>query len=134
MAAIPNHPRDSKNLLLSLLPEQEYRILREHLEFVHTPLHFKLFERDKPIRYAYFPCSGEHSILATTASGQAAEVGTVGFEGFSTVDLMMEADTASETTICQIAGDALRLPAAQFKALPDTCPELRRICLRYLQA
>jgi CRP-like cAMP-binding protein len=134
MTAIPSRPSECANFLLSMLPEEEYVDLRPHLELVPTPLHFKLYERDKRIEYAYFPCSGEHSILATTVEGQSAEVGTVGYEGFSTVDLLMDSETASETTVCQIAGESLRLPTKRFKELVAEDNALRRITLRYLQA
>lgn len=134
MTAIPTTPQQCKNFLLSMLPDDEYQAVYPHLELIPTPIDFKLYERDKPLRYAYFPCSGEHSILATTRDGTAAEVGTVGYEGFSTVDLLMEAETASETTVCQIAGETLRMPSDKFKSLAAEHKTLRRITLRYLQA
>lgn len=134
MSLIAAQPSECKNFLLSMLPEEEYRELLPHLEQVATPLHFKLFERDKPIRYAYFPLSGEHSILATSVDGDGVEVGTVGFEGFSTVDLMMNAEAASETTVCQIAGESLRMPADRFKDLISRDTGLKRITQRYMQA
>lgn len=134
MSVIPTIASECKNVLLSMLPDEEYQSVRTHLEWVHTPLHFKVCERDNPIRYAYFPLSGEHSIIATTEEGQGAEVGTVGYEGFSTVDLLMDAEVASETAVCQIAGDSLRIPAEQFKELTVGKTALRHITLRYLQA
>lgn len=117
-----------------MLPDDEYQTVRESLELVPTPVHFKFFERNQPIRHVYFPCSGEHSVVSIAENGMAAEVGTIGYEGFSPVDLLMEADTASETTVCQIAGESLRMGAAQFKALLRDCPVLRHIALRFLQA
>jgi CRP-like cAMP-binding protein len=66
--------------------------------------------------------------------GAAVEVGTVGNEGFSTVDLLTGSEIATETTICQIPGEALRMPTAKFmEAIAGDTP-LRRITLRYLQA
>lgn len=131
--SIPNHPAESGNFLLSLLPEDEFARVRPHLEFIETPLNFKLYERDKPLVHAYFPCTGEHSILATTESGHAAEVGTVGFEGLSTVDLLMDAKVASESTVCQVPGESLRMSADAFRELSAACPTLRHVSLRYLQ-
>jgi CRP-like cAMP-binding protein len=133
MSGLPRVPKECTNFLLSLLPGDEYAAVLPHLELIDTPLHFKLFERDKPLVHAYFPCSGEHSILATSMNGQVAEVGTVGFEGFSTVDLLMENDVASESTVCQVPGTALRMSADAFKALTVSCPTLRHVALRYLQ-
>lgn len=134
MLSIPQSSRKCKNIVLSLLPEQEYQSLLPHLEIIETPLHFVLFERDKPIKYAYFPLIGEHSILATMEDGAAVEVGTVGHEGFSTVDLVMGSDVATETTVCQIPGIALRMPSDVFKKMATGDTALHRIALRYLNA
>jgi CRP-like cAMP-binding protein len=134
MNAIPQSPKECANLLLSLLPDADYQTIRPHLEFIETPLNFVLFERDKPIQHAYFPLIGEHSILANMEDGSGVEVGTVGYEGFSTVDLLMGSDIAIETTICQIPGEALRMPASVFRHMTENNTPLRQITLRYLQA
>lgn len=122
------------NFILSSLPEDEYQALRPHLEFFPTPLKTVLFERGKEIRYAYFPLSGAHSVLAIMEDGAAVEVGTVGYEGLSTVDLLTGSTQASETTICQVPGDSLRISAERFNEVLEQAPQLRRLCYRFLQA
>ncbi|HEV2611848.1 MAG TPA: Crp/Fnr family transcriptional regulator [Noviherbaspirillum sp.] len=134
MKTVPQSPAECTNILLSLLPEKDYQALLPYLEYVETPMHTVLFERNKPIHYAYFPLIGEHSILATMENGAAVEVGTVGFEGFSTVDLILGSGIATESTVCQIPGNALRLPAGVFKEMTAGDTPLRRITLRYLSA
>ena len=134
MLSIPQSPAECKNRVLSLLPDQEYQALLPYLEAIETPLHFVLFERDKPINHAYFPLIGEHSVLATMEDGAAIEVGTVGNEGLSTVDLVLGNQTAIETTVCQIPGIALRMPADVFRKMTASDTPLRRIALRYLSA
>lgn len=134
MDNIPETPRDCPNLLLAMLDAREYNALRPDLELVPTPTDFKLYERNKPIQYAYFPCSGEHSVIAMTKDGLAAEVGTIGYEGFSTVDLLLEAERASETTVCQVAGESLRLSAKRFKELVAKNSTFARVTRRYMQA
>jgi CRP-like cAMP-binding protein len=134
MASVTQSARECRNLLLSTLPEEDYRSLLPHLELVQTPIRFVVYERNKPIKHAYFPLSGAHSVLAIMEDGAAVEVGTVGNEGFSTVDLLTGSEIATETTICQIPGEALRMPTAKFmEAIAGDTP-LRRITLRYLQA
>jgi CRP-like cAMP-binding protein len=134
MINIPQSPSQCANLLLSLLPEQEYKAVIPHLEWIDTPLHFVLSERNKPIRHAYFPLSGEHSVLAAMKDGAAVEVGTVGYEGMSTVDLLLGSTHAIETTVCQIPGTALRMPSNVFQEMVTSDTKLRQIALRYLQA
>ena len=134
MLRLPQSPSECKNRVLSLLPDQDYQTLLPHLELIDTPFHFVLFERDKAINHAYFPLIGEHSILAIMEDGAAVEAGTVGNEGFSTVDLILGNDIATETTVCQIPGVALRMPANIFRQMTINDTPLRRIGLRYLSA
>jgi CRP-like cAMP-binding protein len=126
--------RSCENRLLALLPPQEYESLLPHLERIPTPFGMVLFERDKPLEYAYFPCSGCHSILAVMENGAAVEVGTVGHEGMSSVDLLLGSTVATETTVCQIPGESLRMPAARFLEAIAGESALRRTGMRYLQA
>lgn len=132
--SVPAKAAECPNLLLSRLPEEEYQMLRLHLEYCPTPAKTVLFERGKEIRHVYFPLSGAHSVLAVMEDGAAVEVGTVGFEGLSTVDVLTGSTLATETTICQIPGDSLRVPVEKFNALLEKAPELRRLVYRFLQA
>lgn len=126
--------KDCDNVLIKLLPDEQRRALLARMERIETPFGMKLYERDEPLEWAYFPCSGEHSILAIMEDGNRVEVGTVGREGMSSVDLLVGGAVALETTVCQIPGEALRMPAGDFlKALTDM-PALADISRRYLQA
>jgi CRP-like cAMP-binding protein len=93
-----------------------------------------LFERGRQIQYAYFPLDGQHSILAPMKDGGMVEVGTVGFEGFTCVDLLTDGEVASESTICEVPGETLRMPAVAFKEQIALNGALRRVTLRYFQA
>ncbi|WP_420474534.1 Crp/Fnr family transcriptional regulator [Noviherbaspirillum sp. ST9] len=131
---VPARAAECANLLLSRLPEEEYQMLRPHLEYFPTPAKTVLYERGKEIRWAYFPLSGGHSVLAVMEDGAAVEVGTVGFEGMSTVDLLTGSTLATETTICQIPGDSLRMPAEKLNELMGKAKEFRRLLYRFMQA
>jgi len=131
---VPVTAAECANTLLSRLPEEEYQMLRPHLDYFPTPLKTVLFERGKEMRYAYFPLSGAHSVLAVMEDGATVEVGTVGYEGMSTVDLLTGSTHATETTICQIPGASLRLTVEKFHELLGRAKEFRRLCFRFLQA
>lgn len=134
MTEVPTVASRCNNLILSSLPEAEYQALLPDLEFFPTPLRTVLFERDGEIRHVYFPLSGCHSVLAIMEDGAAVEVGTVGNEGLSTVDILTGSVIATETTICQIPGDSLRIPAEKFQRAIAGNTELRRLSYRFLQA
>lgn len=124
----------STNLLLSRLPEAEYQALEPHFERIPTPLNFELYRRDQLIQHVYFPLSGEHSILAIMQDGATVEVGTVGNEGFSTIEILTGCELALETVICQIPGESLRLPLSVFMEAIQSQTALRHLAYRYLQA
>lgn len=134
MTSVPATASACSNHILSSLPEAEYQALRPALEFVPTPMHTVLFKRDREIRHVYFPLSGCHSVLAIMQDGAAVEVGTIGNEGMSTVDVLTGSTVATETTVCQIAGDSLRITADKFKRAIVEHAELRRLVYRFLQA
>jgi hypothetical protein len=73
-------------------------------------------------------------MLALMLDGQAVEVGTIGNEGFYGIDVLVESDLATETSICQIKGKALRMSTTDFKKAINGDTPLRRVTLRYLQA
>jgi len=134
MPSIAPTAQECGNYLLSTLPQEAYQSLLPHLELVETPLHMVLFERGKTMQYAYFPTTGQHSILAPMKDGGMVEVGTVGFEGMTSVDLLTGGDVSSENTVCEVPGEALRMPASTFKEQLEVNPALLRITLRYFQA
>jgi len=132
--SVPAASADCVNILLSRLPEVEYQMLRPHLEYTATPIKTVIFERGKELRHVYFPLSGAHSVLAIMEDGAAVEVGTVGYEGLSTVDVLTGSTHATETTICQIPGDSLRISVEKFNEVMDKAPQFRHLCFRFLQA
>lgn len=126
-AECPNH-------LLRLLPQEDRSALLAQMERVETPFGMRIFNQDEPLEWAWFPCSGEHSIIKLMADGSQAETGTVGREGMSPVDLLVGAEISLDSADCQIAGDALRISASAFRTALATMPQLNQVCQRYLQA
>jgi len=131
---IPASPKECGNYLLARLPDGEYQTLRPHLEFIDSPLKSSFYQRDQLIEFVYFPLSGEHSVLAIMENGSAVEVGTVGNEGFSTIEVLTGSELALETVICQIPGQTLRMPLPAFLEAIRGETVLRRLAYRYLQA
>jgi len=131
---VPATPSECPNQILARLPLVEYRRLAPYLERLDTPLKFGFFERNRPIDFVYFPLSGEHSVLAVMDDGATVEVGAVGNEGFSTVEVLTGSENALEKVVCEIPGESLRLPVEKFKDAVQGDTALRRLANRYLQA
>jgi CRP-like cAMP-binding protein len=87
-----------------------------------TPLSQTQFTtlRDKPMLTVDFPTTALLSVIASVEDGATAEVALVGYEGFVEIDAALHSDVARRTSVCQVAGDVVRVPIADFqKALRE---------------
>lgn len=122
------------NFLLGTLSDDDLKLLLPKLELVEVKLKENLYERDATIPHVFFPTSAVISNMVFMANGTAIEVGTVGNEGFSPMEVLLDATTASETAICQIAGKALRIGLNDFKDAIRHSTSLRNVLQHYGQA
>src|ERR1700758_2456 len=74
--------RSVENGILLGIPEEEYKALRPHLEFVQLAMHYVLQDPEEKIEFGFFPNSGLASLLVVTRDARSVEVGVVGKEGF----------------------------------------------------
>lgn len=121
------------NRLLTAVSDDDLQPLLAKLDRVEIKLKENLYKLGEPIPYIYFPCSNVVSNMVFMTNGAAIEVGTVGNEGFSPVEILLDASTASETAICQIAGEALRIGANDLKDVVRDSPSLRHVLQCYGQ-
>src|ERR1700712_4168847 len=121
-----------ENHLLSLLSADDYGSLVPLLELVDLSPKQVLGERGKPYSFIYFPCSAVVSVLALMSDGTMVEVGTIGNEGFYGIDVLAGGKDAIETTICQIAGKAMRMRVVDFVRAIDGSTALRHVTQRFL--
>lgn len=131
---VPLSPSECSNLILSQLPENDYEQLLPQFDLVTCPNNSAFYYRDDLIEHVYFPLSGEHSVMAIMENGASVEVGTVGYEGFTTVEVLTGADRALETVMCQIPGETLKLPRGVFMNAIKGETVLRKAVYRYLRA
>jgi CRP-like cAMP-binding protein len=132
MPALADRTKLSCNRLLACLSEEEYRELAPHLYPVHLHRKEVVGERGQPATNVYFPCGGVLSVLAYMQNGAAVEVGTVGKEGFFGIELLVGGKQWTETTVCQVEGDSLRMSAQAFREAVAGETPLRNIAQRYL--
>lgn len=69
------------NFLLSVLPADEFNLLRPHLEPVSLPAGELYADFGSRLKHCYFPNNGMISLLSVIEAGDTCEVGYVGFEG-----------------------------------------------------
>lgn len=122
------------NRLLGTLPPEEMEILRPHLTEVPLIFRERLYEAGEPIRHVWFPNSGVVSMVTELAEGDPVELATIGPEGMVGIALILGSERMENIAFNQIAGDALRMDAAQFRSSLERCPALHRLLLRYTAA
>src|SRR3954467_12720130 len=81
----------SNNRILAALPPAEFGRVAQELEPFTLATHTVLYEANSPISHVYFPTSGCVSMVNGMKEG-AVEVGTIGFEGFAGLPLLLDDD------------------------------------------
>ena len=119
-----------RNLLLRALDPGALAQLRPRLERVKLVLKTTVLVADAPVQFVHFPESGTVSMISILQDGGAVEVGVVGAEGFVGLSVLLGAPVAPLEGLVQVAGTALRLPAAELPAALDGVPGLLALLLR----
>lgn len=132
MSAHSQAARYHCNLLLNMLEDHAYEQVAAQLQLVHLRAKGVIGQRGAVPTHVYFPCTSVFSVLAFMSDGSAVEVGTIGREGFVGLESLAGGEYWTETIICQIEGDSLRMAIGDFKEVVAGDTPLRRIAQRYL--
>jgi CRP-like cAMP-binding protein len=122
--------RVSNKILLSI-SDNEYALIRPHLEFLSMPHHLSLYEPGQPLEFVHFPNSGMVSLVIATQDGKTVEVGEVGREGFAGAQAAVGMNRSQVREIVQIAGDGFRMKIGALPTVLQSAPELQRLLTRY---
>src|SRR4029077_12158220 len=123
-----------ENRLLAVLPRDEYRRLRPHLEKVSLPLKDILYEANGPIPHVFFPLNGVVSLVILMEGGFTLEVGTIGNEGMVGTPVFLGSESSPTRAISQVPGEALRMEAKVFQEEMKRAGPLYGLVQRYTQA
>jgi CRP-like cAMP-binding protein len=122
------------NHLLQALPGDVRRTVDGALERIHLPAKTVIYEAGGPIEDIYFPIDAVISIVTVMRDGTHIEVVTVGREGLTGAQGLLDGAVASQLTYVQVAGDAYRMPFARFTELSARFDSFRGLAQRYLSA
>ena len=126
----PAGNRVTNKILLSI-PDEEYALIRPHLEFISMPHHLSLYEPGQRIEFVHFPNAGMVSLVIATEDGETVEVGEVGREGFAGIQATVGINRNQVREIIQIPGDGFRVKSTALKSILQSAPDLQRILSRY---
>src|ERR1700681_5055165 len=122
--------RVSNKILLSI-SDNEYALIRPHLEYLCMPHHLSLHEPGQPLEFVHFPNTGMVSLVIATEDGKTVEVGEVGKEGFAGIQAAVGINRNEVREIVQIAGHGFRVKIDALQSVLQSAPVLGRILTRY---
>ncbi len=128
---MPNSYSGGQNRILEQLSPVDRETLLRHAKRYPLAHGEVLYEAGGLIQYVYFPLSGMISLLTIVTSGDAIETGIVGREGMIGGSVGTDGKTSFGQALVQIAGAAVRIPAAVFREQYEACTALRTLINRY---
>lgn len=123
-----------QNHLLAALPEEIFKRLMLHLEYVPMLLGDVLYESGGRLQHVYFPTTAILSLHYVMENGSTAEIAGVGNEGVLGISLFMGGNTTPSRATVQTGGHGYRLKAQLMMDEFDLAGPMMRLMLRYTQA
>ncbi len=119
------------NKILLALPDDEYRIIRPHLQFLNMPHHLSLHEPHRTLKFAHFPNKGLISLVIELKDGKSVEAGLLGNEGAAGLPSVLGLGRSPLREIVQIEGSGFRIKVPVLKEVLPSTPKLQAIMSRY---
>jgi CRP-like cAMP-binding protein len=123
--------REIRNKVLATLPEKEFGLIRDQLEYIDLPDHLTLHEAHDEVKYIYFPNSGMISLVIAMQDGKTVEVGLVGREGATSIGAASGPNRNPIREIMQIGGNGYRVKIEELRKVLQNAPELKHRLSRY---
>jgi CRP-like cAMP-binding protein len=129
----PPRPVHTSNGLLRAIPAHELAHVLSISERVQLIPNQILHECLVPMEYVYFVESGLVSVAAKVSQERFVEVWLIGSEGLAGAPVVLGAGTEPlHRRTVQVAGQALRVRAQEFRAAMEALPAFRRVLYAYL--
>jgi len=119
------------NVILLVIPDDEFGRIRPGLQYVNLPTHTVLQEPKQKLEFVFFLNSGMTSLVFNTNGGESVEVGVVGNEGFTPIPAAAGLRRTPHQAVMQVSGDGFRLPAEELEEALKTSPQLQSVMNRY---
>jgi CRP-like cAMP-binding protein len=130
----PTPQATERNRLLRALDPSVYARIMDELEPLELTRKQTLWLSGSPIRSVYFPRTTVVSLVVPAGDDRPVEAATTGNEGFVGVSLALGIASTTIVAFAQVAGSALRMPAAAFRQFMGDDPTFRSVVLAYTHA
>jgi CRP-like cAMP-binding protein len=120
--------------LLAHLSDEDQERLRRDLVPIDLGYQRRLYDADRKIECVYFIESGVASLVTIMQNGQAAEVGTIGDEGFVGIPVLLGDERTPNAVYMQVPGKGFCMSVSKFREELERSPRLRDVLLHYAHA
>jgi CRP-like cAMP-binding protein len=120
------------NQFLTALSDTDLDLLRPDLEPIDLPVKFAIEKPRTKIHYIYFLETGLVSTVSGN-SGRPVEIGLIGKEGLTGLNVVLGDDQSTHDVYMQAAGHGYRMKARELRAAIDKSPTLQAMLLKYVQ-
>jgi CRP-like cAMP-binding protein len=119
------------NQILLAIPDQEFSLVRPHLEPMDLPQRLSLHEPGRALEYLCFPNQGLISTVVATSDGKTVEAGLIGREGCAGTALAVNILTSPLWHVVQLEGDGCRFSRPALEDVLPAAPKLRFALSRF---
>jgi len=130
MDETPHARYSGGNRLIDGLPAAERNEVVRHLTMMTAEEASAGISRGERITAAYFPIDTVFSVLVELSGGDCFEADSVGHEGLIGGELLLGADIASRSVVCQVGGRFAQMPVDAFQRcvaeVPSFATEVKR--------
>ncbi|MBV9438366.1 MAG: Crp/Fnr family transcriptional regulator [Candidatus Eremiobacteraeota bacterium] len=122
------------NELLRALPRDVRQRYADRFERFHLALGETIYQPGARVDVHVFPIDAVVSVVTVLQDGTQIEVITVGREGLTGAQALLDRAPAVALTYCQVPGDAYRIPSDMLTTLCREDADVRSLVERYLSA
>lgn len=119
------------NKVLLAASDEEFRLIRPHLQFVDLPDHLVLHRSHQSVKFAYFPNQGLISLVVEMENGKTVEAGLLGNDGASGMSAVLGLTRSPLREVVQVSGNGSRVKVDTLRELLPTMPGLQLLLNRY---
>jgi CRP-like cAMP-binding protein len=125
--------KDTSNRLLNLLSAGDRQLMFPNLQRVGLEHRQTLEKPNEPIKHIYFPEDGIASVVGDSKTFGQIEIGIIGKEGVTGLQVILGNDRSPYETFIQVPGMGLRIETQKLRALMEKSRTLHQMLLRYAQ-
>lgn len=120
-----------RNKPLLAVPDEEFRAIRPHLQFLNLPHHLILHQPHRTLKFVHFPNGGLISLVVELKDGKSVEAGLLGNEGAAGIPAILGLTRSPLREIVQVEGNGFRVSVGDLKAILPSTPQFQMILSRY---